>query len=374
LENTTAGVWTFESHVDGESAGTLSFEIVSAKRPADVLKEKALLPLTSAEIYARAVAASVFIEKLDSKGQPFDASSGFFIDDGLVATAFHAIDGARALRIRLANGNYAKSDSLLGWNRRQDWALLKIETGKSPELPRATDASVNIGDHCYWLDAKADAGRVISEGQIVGKEDHAGWGERLSISGPFNSAALGGPVLNEQGAVLGLLGEALPEIRGRRGGETFTLTSTVIPVGLVSPASNTSLTPIQTLWTTGQFTSPVTALRDISFGMITQGKSQKAKGLRPKEMKVDFTQRDEFAAVVIAFQGIQPWKGTAQLQVYDVDNHVLSRSDSIKINLRSGETQERTWSVPLVMQPGLYRADVIVDEEVAWRDYFRVRE
>jgi len=119
---------------------------------------------------------------------------------------------------------------------------------------------------------------------------------------------------------------------------------------------------------------PVTALRDVSFGMITQGKPQKSKGLRPKEMKLDFTPRDEFASVVIAFQGIESWRGTAQLQVYDVDNHLLVRTDPIKINLRSGEIQERAWSFPLVMQPGLYRADVTVGEEVAWREYFRVRE
>src|SRR5882762_4082643 len=142
LENTTAGAWTFESHVDGESAGTLSFEIVSAKRPADLAKEKAEIPLTSAEIYARAVAASVLVEKLDSKGQPFDASSGFFIDDGLFVTAFRAIDGAHALRIRLANGKYVQSDSLIAWNRRQDWVLVKIDAGKNSNLPRASNSTL----------------------------------------------------------------------------------------------------------------------------------------------------------------------------------------------------------------------------------------
>ncbi len=76
LENTTAGIWTFESRVDGESAGELRFEIVSAKRPADAVKEE-LLP-SPAEIYARAVAASASIEKLDGQGQPIGTGSGFF--------------------------------------------------------------------------------------------------------------------------------------------------------------------------------------------------------------------------------------------------------------------------------------------------------
>jgi S1-C subfamily serine protease len=372
LENTTAGVWTFESHVDGESAGTLSFEIVSAKRPADAVKEEA--PPRPAEIYARAVMASVLIEKLDAKGQSFDSGSGFFLEDGLLVTAFRAIDGAHALRIGLSDGSHLQSDAVVAWNRRQDWVLLKVDAGKSARLRKANDMPVTIGDHCYWLDAKNDGARVISDGQIVGKEPHEGWGERFSISGIFNSTAMGGPVLNERGDVLALLGGALPELHRYPGGATFTMTSSVVPIGLVSAISNATPTPLQTLWATDQFTAPVTGARNISFGMITQGKPQKGKAPLSKETKVDFTPRDEFATLVVAFQGINAWKNTVQLRIYDVDNHPLTRGDPIKISLRSGETQERIWSFPLAMHPGIYRADVLVGEEVAWREYFRIRE
>src|SRR5260370_5214466 len=54
LENTSAGLWTFESRVDRESAGELRFEIVSAKRPTDTAKEEPLP--TPAEIYGHAMA------------------------------------------------------------------------------------------------------------------------------------------------------------------------------------------------------------------------------------------------------------------------------------------------------------------------------
>ena len=372
LENTTAGMWTFESHVDGESAGTLSFEIVSAKRPADAVKEEA--PPTAAELYARAVTASVFVEKLDDKGRRFDTASGFFLEDGLLVSAFRAIDGAHGLRIRLSDGSQLQADAVVAWNRRQDWVLLNVAAGKSTKLRKADGKSVSIGDHCYWLDAKPDGARVISDGQIVGKESHEGWGERLSISGTFNSAAIGGPVLNEHGDVLGFLGGTLPEPHEYPGGTTFTLTGSIVPINLVSATSNESPTPLPTLWATNQFTAPVTGARNVSFGMITSGKPQKGKVPFPKEMKVDFSPQDQFATIVIAFQGIEAWKSTVQLRVYDVDNHLLTRGDPIKISLRSGETQERTWSFPLVMHPGIYRADVTVGEEVGWRAYFRISE
>ena len=91
-------------------------------------------------------------------------------------------------------------------------------------------------------------------------------------------------------------------------------------------------------------------------------------------MTVDFTPRDGSATVVVAFQGIEAWKSTAQLRIYDVDNHLLNQGEPVKISLRSGETQERAWNFSLVPKQGIYRADVLVGEEVAWREYFRISE
>jgi S1-C subfamily serine protease len=373
LENTTAGLWTFESRVDGESAGTFSFEIVAGKRPEDVVKNEPPPP-TAAEIYARAVTASALIEKLDDKGRPLGIASGFFLENGVLVTAFRAIDGAQRLRIRRADGSQLQSDTVIAWNRRQDWALLNVDQGKSTKLKKADTKSVSVGDHCYWLVTKPDGARVISDGQIVGKEAHEGWGDRLSISGGFGSTAIGGPVLDEHGDVLGVLGGDLPEPGIYSGGASFAVTGSVVPIGLVGANTPPTPTRFETLWATNQFTAPVTAESDVSFGMITQGKPPKGKVPFPKEMKVDFSPRDEFATVIVAFQGIGPLKDTVQLQIYDVDNHPINRGDPIKINLRSGETQERSWTFPLTIHPGIYRADVLVGQEVAWRQYFRINE
>jgi S1-C subfamily serine protease len=373
LEETSAGMWSFESHVDGESAGALSFEVVAGKRPEDFVRKEPPLP-TAAEIYARAVTASAFIEKLDDKGRSMETASGFFLENGLLLTAFRAIDGAHALRIRLSDGSQIQSDTVLAWNRRQDWALLNVAAGKSAKLHRADTKSVAVGDRCYWLDTKPDGARVISDGQIAGTENHEGWGDRLSISGTFDSTATGGPVLNDQGEVLGLLGGTIPEPRVYSAGDTFTATGSVVPIGLANADLTGTLAPLQTLWSTNQFTAPITAGRNISFGMITHGKPQKGKVPFPKEMKVDFSARDDFATVVAAFQAMEPLRDIVQLQIYDVDNHPVTRGDPIKINLRTGETQERSWSFPLNMRPGIYRADVLVGQEVGWRQYFRISE
>ncbi len=383
LDSSSPGLWTFESRVDGESAGELRFEIVSARRPADAAKEQ--VPPTPAEIYSRAGAATALIERLDEKGQPIGAGTGFFIEDGSFVTAFRVIEGAHSLRIQLADGTRIQTDNVAVWNRRQDWVILKVEAGKHAVLRVADPKSWSIGDHCYWLDTKNDGGRVISDGQIVGKESREGWGERISISNIFNRSATGGPLLNERGEVIGLLGGVLPESlvlqimrdssADTSGGSTYTITASAIPISLVVSHPNVNSASFQTLWANGQFTAPVTASRNVAFGMITQGKPTKRGAAFPKEMKHEFNRQDDSAAVFVAFQSMETLKTTVQLQMYDADNHVVSNGEPVKVTMRRGETLERTWSFsPGKANPGVYRADVMLGDAVAWRSYLRVRE
>jgi S1-C subfamily serine protease len=383
LENSTPGLWTFESRVDGESAGELRFEIVSAKRPADAAKAE-LLP-TPAEIYNHTGAATALIERLDEKGQPIGAGTGFFMENGFFVTAFRAIEGARSLRIQFSDGTRIQTDSVVVWNRRQDWVVLKVEAGKHAKLRVADPKSWSIGDYCYWLDTKIDGGRIISDGQIVGKESREGWGERISISNVFNRSAMGGPLLNERGEVIGMLGGTLPESlvlqimrdssSDTSGGSAYTLTGMAIPLSLVVSDPSVASASLETLWASGLFASPVTASRNVNFGMITQGKPTKRGAAFAKEMKNEFTSQDDSATVFVAFQSMETLKTTTHLRMYDADNHVVRNGEPAKVTLHRGETLERTWSFSLGnLHPGVYRADVMLGEAVAWRSYLRVKE
>ena len=384
-ENTPAGVWTFESHVDGESAGSLSFEIVSAKKPAAIGNEET--PPTAAQIYARAQAAAVLIEKLDAKGQSFGSGSGFFLSDNLLITSFRVIDAAHSLRLTLPDGSRRQSTEIAASNRRQDWVILKIDGGKTSKLTRAPVDNATVGDHCYWLDTRTDGGHVISDGQIVGKDSHPGWGDRISISGLFNSEATGGPVFNDRGEVLGLLGGALPESfvppvaadsqRYLSEVGVFSATGSVVPISLVPLDKQNNPNSLENLWASKQFTPPVTASRQVMFGMVTRGKPQKKdRTIINKEMNVNLARQDETATVIVSFQGNGgAWRDGVQLQITDADNHSVVNGPPVKVNLGKGEVQERSWSFALgTIRPGVYRADALIGDEVAWRQYFRIRD
>jgi hypothetical protein len=159
------------------------------------------------------------------------------------------------------------------------------------------------------------------------------------------------------------------------GGATFAVTASAIPIGLVVPPSALTPASLQTLWANGQFTPYVTASRNVTFGMLTQGKPAKGRAPFIKEMKNDFTRQDDSATVYVALQSTDTLKSTVQMRMYDADNRVVSSGEPIKIILRRGETQDRYWSFSLgLLNTGVYRADVLLGESVAWRSYFRVRE
>ncbi len=74
-EGAPIGVWTLEARVDGETAGSFSFEIVAGAGKTPVTPTRA--PLTAAEIYNQATAGTVFVEKFDSSGKQIERTSGF---------------------------------------------------------------------------------------------------------------------------------------------------------------------------------------------------------------------------------------------------------------------------------------------------------
>src|SRR5260370_5108221 len=86
-----SGIWTVEIRIDGEPAGSHSFELVSAEpSKAEAALSSPKLPSVD-EIYASVGKSLVWIYKLDGAGGRTDTSLGFMIASGQLATAFQAI-------------------------------------------------------------------------------------------------------------------------------------------------------------------------------------------------------------------------------------------------------------------------------------------
>src|ERR1700737_5343743 len=158
-DGATPGIWTLDARIDGESAGSHTFEVTSA--PGAPVEPTARHLPSASEIYRDTQKAMVFVQKLSATGNVTETHSGFFMENGILITAFEAIDGAIRLRLLLAGGQRIETDRVVAWSRWQDWAVLHVDADSLPHLTYAKGASWDVGDRCFFLDVASEGNRII---------------------------------------------------------------------------------------------------------------------------------------------------------------------------------------------------------------------
>jgi S1-C subfamily serine protease len=199
------GIWTVEIRVNGEPVGSHSFELVMPAVPQPPVIETPKIP-TLDELYRGSIASLVWVHKLDRAGLRKDTTSGFVVGSDSILTAFQSIDMAAALEIEFADGTASKTIEILAFNRLQDWALIKAATQGRPPLPIGKSSAVVVGEQAIVFSVGSGPSRTIGAVDIVGRGVVRGFGDRIHINPPLPLMAVGGPLLDNYGNVLGVIG------------------------------------------------------------------------------------------------------------------------------------------------------------------------
>jgi len=376
-----AGTWSVDARIDGESAGSQNFQVLAAEKPANAEPTRHMLD--PAEIYRRALKVSVFVDRLTVKGEKKGTGSGFFIGDNMVLTAFQVIDGAGNLRVRLPDGTSAETNQVIGWNRLQDWAILRVPQPASGKLERAVPGSWSVGDRCFSLDVQAGESRVIIDESITGTNSLPAVGDRLNLSYSPAGAAIGAPVLNEYGEVVGIFGGSIyPGMPSRA--EAFNYSAAVLhqsamatPITLVSnPAPTAESTRLEELAHSGQFVPPLIEQPELLYGILSSHFDLK-KGQVPssRETKGELSLKEGNCAVLLAWNPRAKAKGQIALRMFDIFNHAVMVSKPSPLQLKPGTYLTNMWNVPIdKLRLGMYRIDALQDENTIWRAYFQLVE
>ncbi len=388
LEQMPTGLWSVEARIDGETAGAHTFQVLATARPAEASGPPPRRVLTTSEIYQRAVAATVSIEKVGPAGEKLDTGSGFILRDNQVVTAFEVIDGATELRIALPGGRKLSTTQVLAWNRWEDWAVLRVEGAAARGLETAVSNSWNVGDRCFALDAPAEGNRVIVEGSITGKLTAPDAGERLNIGMLLETSATGSAVFDEYGNVVAVVGGGLlPGAGSLRGTRFEYLAYEMNPRGLLRggiaiPISRVAVPPTDAVWATfedlqakGQFVPPLLAARHVAMSSLGRKLDKDSPIPRVLDERVEFPRGEPELAMLVVWEPKDKVKTTTTIRIYDVQNRSLARSEPAKINLQPGKRVQTTWKMPINnLPPGIYRIDLVLGEQPAWRAFFRITE
>ena len=152
---------------------------------------------------ARAATVTIVVAGPDGQGH----GSGFVVSsDGMIVTAAHVIEGATSATVRFPNGEELNVEGVVAIDRAKDFAIVRVAGFDLPTVPLGNADDVSVGQRVIAIGAPADptlAG-TVSDG-LVSSERMRDGTRMLQISVPVSPGSSGGPVMTEQGEVIGLV-------------------------------------------------------------------------------------------------------------------------------------------------------------------------
>jgi hypothetical protein len=154
-------------------------------------------------VLARANAATVTLE-VQGACCGTGGSGLLLTHTGLIATSAHVIAGARRVRVRLSTGEIFDAVGTLSYAPQIDLAFILIPGVGLPSAPLANSDSLVVGQRLLALGVPFGRGTTVTDALLsaVPTADGVRW---LQMSVPVSPGSSGGPLVNEQGGVVGLV-------------------------------------------------------------------------------------------------------------------------------------------------------------------------
>jgi putative serine protease PepD len=187
--------------------------------------------LTATQIYKQASAGVVAIKAVTSEGA--DSGTGIVLNDkGLILTNDHVVAGANSLTVAAkGSSSLTRTATLVGEEANDDLALIKVDPsglGLKP-LTLASSATAQVGDgvyaigNPYGLDETLTRGIVSALGRSISAPNGAKIAGAIQTDAALNPGNSGGPLLNDEGQVIGVNSQIASEaasVNGSQAGST----------------------------------------------------------------------------------------------------------------------------------------------------------
>ena len=158
---------------------------------------------TTTDIAKSSFESTVLIVSEDKNGQPLGIGSGFFVADNLIATNAHVIEGASRGYAKLINSEVKMNiEGLVAINSEQDLALIKV-IENAPAVDLGDSDELEVGQTIFAVGNPKGLEGTFSSGIIsaLRKFDD---GTLIQITAPISPGSSGGPIINQQGKIIGV--------------------------------------------------------------------------------------------------------------------------------------------------------------------------
>lgn len=164
----------------------------------------------SAEKLSELKRAVVIVTTFDKQDKPLLQGSGFFIKTDCIVTNLHVIKDAGHIRIKTFAGKTSTVQNVIAADEKDDLALLQTEGSLSDSILQLEDAPPVEGDAIVVLSNPQGSPWKVTRGRVGLLWEFGGSSGRIQITAEILPGSSGGPVVNEQGRVVGVAAMHIP--------------------------------------------------------------------------------------------------------------------------------------------------------------------
>ncbi len=197
----------------GRSTATQPANPASAQSPSTgTRREASNSRLTATQIYRQDSLGVVSIKAVTANGE--DSGTGIVLDkQGLILTNDHVVQGAASITVSPGgSSSVTQTATLVGEEANDDLALIRVNPSglNLKPLKLVSSSSVEVGDSVYaignpyGLDETLTRGIVSALNRDISAPDGANITGVLQTDAALNPGNSGGPLLNDQGEVIGV--------------------------------------------------------------------------------------------------------------------------------------------------------------------------
>jgi serine protease Do len=172
------------------------------------------------EIYTRSSSAIFFVRSLGEYDTIRSVGTGVIIsENGYAFTAYHVTKNAIGLEAVLEDGRIIKGVEVVAYDENNDVSLLRIPLETMSEksftaMPIRSDEELRHGEHVFAMGYPLKGTPIITEGIINSPDAEINGQSRVLVSTQIVSGMSGGPIVDQEGRVAGIISGSLRTMPG----------------------------------------------------------------------------------------------------------------------------------------------------------------
>lgn len=156
------------------------------------------------DLFEKVSPTVVVIKTYSEDGLEIGQGSGFMInDDGIIATNYHVIDGAKMIIVSGLGEEPVYAKHVLKSDPEWDIALIKVPGAKYNSISLNEIKKAKVGSRTVAIGSPYGLSNTISEGIISGVREYYGK-SLIQITNPISSGSSGGALLTIKGELIGI--------------------------------------------------------------------------------------------------------------------------------------------------------------------------